>query len=265
MMELGTCTSVFGHRNILTPARLRQLRSSGITWLELSCLQSLHVNIYDNEQLRSLGRAIKDLGLRVWTVHAPFCPIAMADRPSREAGIRIIERTAALRRWFDFEIMVLHPGTDDPRGDKTHETRWFRQSLAAAVKRTGDIKIAIETMGPGLGGVTAEMRALLADTDPARVGVCLDTGHTHQVTDVAACIRGLGDRIMTLHVHDNNGKSDQHALPFRGTINWRSVSAALADIGYRGVFMYEAGATGKSPRELFKEMRESFRKIVKWI
>ena len=32
-----------------------------------------------------------------------------------------------------------------------------------------------------------------------------------------------GDKLIALHLHDNDGISDQHLLPFDGTVNWKNI------------------------------------------
>ena len=72
---------------------------------------------------------------------------------------------------------------------------------------------------------------------------CLDIGHAPLVgVDPAELIRALGkDRLKALHVHDVDGKSDLHTMPYCSKINWDSVCAALKEIGYEGDFTYEIG------------------------
>ena len=78
-------------------------------------------------------------------------------------------------------------------------------------------------------------------------GVCMDTGHTNKSLPYpgqptpAEAIRRLGDRIKVLHLHDNDTLTDQHKIPGTGTIDWKSVIAALRDIRYDGVYNLEIG------------------------
>ena len=37
----------------------------------------------------------------------------------------------------------------------------------------------------------------------------------------------LGDRIVSMHVHDNHGTKDEHLWPGDGTIDWPAVREAL--------------------------------------
>lgn len=69
---------------------------------------------------------------------------------------------------------------------------------------------------------------------------CWDTGHGN-MTDVPQdeSIRILGKHLRALHIQDNNGGSDQHLMPFGGTVNFDSLLHGLLDTGYDGYFTYE--------------------------
>lgn len=69
---------------------------------------------------------------------------------------------------------------------------------------------------------------------------CLDIGHMNiHAINPADSIRTLKDRIEILHVHDNNGISDQHSPIGFGIIDWNDVASALKEINYKGVFSLE--------------------------
>ncbi len=73
---------------------------------------------------------------------------------------------------------------------------------------------------------------------------CMDTGHTNAAIDAGFLsagnfIRMFGARTKVLHLHDNNGCSDQHLIPGQGTINWKDTFNALEEVGYNGVYNYE--------------------------
>lgn len=76
-----------------------------------------------------------------------------------------------------------------------------------------------------------------------RVFACVDVGHAIAVSqDPATMIRALGKRVRLLHIHDNDGRVDNHAIPFspsNNSINWDSVCKALAEIGFEGEFNFE--------------------------
>ena len=59
------------------------------------------------------------------------------------------------------------------------------------------------------------------------VGVCLDLGHANITVGTADAIATLGNRIATVHVHDNHGTKDEHLWPGSGTIDWPATAKAL--------------------------------------
>lgn len=85
-----------------------------------------------------------------------------------------------------------------------------------------------------------------------RFGFCLDIGHLLLLgIDPCNAIEELGDRLVTLHVHDNDGIGDNHTAPFTGVCNWNRVIKGLRAIGYKGTLNYETeGFNSKFPKEL---------------
>lgn len=77
---------------------------------------------------------------------------------------------------------------------------------------------------------------------------CVDSGHAHAAVGggypaIGDHIRVFKDYIRVLHLHDNNGESDQHLLPGQGTINWKELFETLKEIGYDGYINYELSLT----------------------
>lgn len=64
-------------------------------------------------------------------------------------------------------------------------------------------------------------------------GICFDFGHAHlQGVSMGDAIRKVGKRLRVTHVHDNNGRKDQHLPIGKGTLPWDTVRSALRDISY---------------------------------
>ena len=80
-----------------------------------------------------------------------------------------------------------------------------------------------------------ELVELMDRIDRENVKICLDSGHMHYMgVSAATAVGQLADRVAALHLHDNDTYSDQHLLPFCGTIDWTELMAALAKAGYQG-------------------------------
>lgn len=72
------------------------------------------------------------------------------------------------------------------------------------------------------------------------VKVCLDVGHANVLgVNLYDTVTMLGDRLIALHLHDNDGTGDQHRLPFSGTADWDGFCRGLAEIGFTGSLSLE--------------------------
>ncbi len=61
--------------------------------------------------------------------------------------------------------------------------------------------------------------------------------------DPAEMIRTLGgDRVTSLHIHDNAHKQDDHTLPYLGKLDWEAITCALGEIDYQGDFTFEVSS-----------------------
>jgi len=89
--------------------------------------------------------------------------------------------------------------------------------------------------------------------DSPYLKACMDIGHANMVNCEGAShfIRSLKDRIVCLHVHDNDLYDDQHTLPYLGDADWDKITTDLKEIGYNGHFTFEeVGFMNGFPNEL---------------
>lgn len=96
------------------------------------------------------------------------------------------------------------------------------------------------------------------------MGFCLDTGHANLTgLDIESFINILGKRIKVLHIHDNDGVSDLHQVPFTFTkeryglpgLDWEGFIRGMASISFDGVLSFETAPVLKSfPSELHDDV-----------
>lgn len=89
--------------------------------------------------------------------------------------------------------------------------------------------------------VVEEQIALIDSFNDPAVGATWDFGHAQLVyNDQAPALRKLGHRLRATHVQENDGKGDDHLIPFiRGKTKWETLMPILKEIGYEGDFTYE--------------------------
>jgi sugar phosphate isomerase/epimerase len=98
----------------------------------------------------------------------------------------------------------------------------------------------------------------------ADAGICLDFGHAHIDGDVVDAIETVSEHLIATHVHDNGGRSDDHLLPFDGTIDWPAALTAVLKIGYDGPFMLELNPRG-STKETLARARQARQRMEQFL
>lgn len=105
------------------------------------------------------------------------------------------------------------------------------------------------------------MLKLIEDVGEDSFGAVLDTGHLHAAKEMLPLsIEKLGNRIIYVHVSDNDGGDNYHWTPGKGTINWDSVFKALRKHNYKGYIAIDVG--GHDIRDRLDEEVLEARKFI---
>lgn len=191
----------------------------------------------------AFARRIRQVGLDNGIVcnqsHAPFPSGVMGDYLKR-----VIECTAEAGG----KICVVHP--DNNKTPEENAQMYWK--LLPFAKEHG-VKIAAENVWSWDSEKDEACFAACATpdsfcahlnvvNDPA-FAACLDIGHAEMRglgTSAVEMIHALGDRLLTLHIHDNDQWHDSHQIPFSMKIDFEAVLLALKEIGYHGYFTLES-------------------------
>ena len=209
-----------------------------------------------------LGNFARENGINICQAHAPF-PSSFAQEEKNAKRFDEIVRSMKNAACLGAPMIVVHPCTHldysaEGNAEKLYDFNLdFYRRLAPYAREFG-IKIAIENIGHVSVTSTPErLNRLYDDLNDPVFTVCLDVGHCLlQDVDPAETIRKIGHRLADgcTHIHDNCGNADEHNLPYYGIVEWESVMEALADIGYRGNFSYEASRFIKDiPSQLYPD------------
>jgi len=209
---------------------------------------------------KDLRRFADSIGLMIYQTHGRM-RIYMADPKKNADCLENARRDLLATSALGVECCVMHGvttsemGADaDPQTMRDMNYELFSKILVWA--KQYNVKVATETFGfcskldvPEFFSQAKEFKAtydrITADGDNADYfKVCVDTGHTNSTSrfdgvQVGDFIRMMGDAVVCLHMHDNDGFSDQHRFPYMGTIDWEDTLNALDEIGYKGVFNLE--------------------------
>lgn len=213
-------------------------------------------NDYAGFDFTAAAREAVRAGVRLWSLHLPFLPFKEIDISSLDGTVRahtVAQNSEIIRRGAAVGIdkFVIHPSgepiADAQRADRMRAAKQSLSELADVCETAGATLCVEDLPRTCLGHSIADMQMLLEDP---RLFCCFDTNHI-TVEKPQDVIRALGARIITLHVSDFDFVNERHWLPGEGKIDWSAVTAALRDIGYDGVWMYEIGLA--CPKTIYRD------------
>jgi sugar phosphate isomerase/epimerase len=104
------------------------------------------------------------------------------------------------------------------------------------------ITLAVENMPSDLGFLLEtpeDFEKLFQAIDSRSVGIAFDVGHANTHGNTSNFINRLMDRIVHVHVHDNDGSSDSHEPIGQGTVHWRQLLRRLEQERFNGMIIVE--------------------------
>jgi sugar phosphate isomerase/epimerase len=193
----------------------RQHVSELADWFSSNSLTpfSMHAPLYPD---REMGRA-----------GAPAVNVLHPEKARRIDSMDEIKRALEAAELIPFKNLVMHLGEREDRwSPRTMEYAETALEHLGAFARPLGVRLLVENL---LSDATTpeHLMTILEMGHLPNVGVCLDVGHAHINQSVVEAIGTLGNRIASVHVHDNHGAKDEHLWPGDGTIDWPAAAKAL--------------------------------------
>ncbi len=212
---------------------LRRIADAGFTHVHW-CHQWNTDFLYDHAEICQIARWFKDFGLTLTDLHASLgvekCWVSPREY-EREAGVALVANRIAMTARLGGDVIIMHTG-NEPRAETDRARFWTQlgRSLDALepVARDHGVRIAIENTND-----FPIIRRLLADHGPDYLGLCYDCGHGNMLPDGLGELEELKDRLIAVHLHDNDGQGDQHLPPFTATVDWEGLAKIMARSAYR--------------------------------
>lgn len=271
-MQFGISTHLY-HDQRLTRDHLAQIAGYGFEAIELFATRS-HFDYHDAAAIERLAVWLGETGLRLHSIHAPILEsygtgsgiafsTASSDAGRRQAAVREAEAAMTVLDRIPAGFVVVHLGTPASKagpGDNSRAAaaRSLEEIDRAAGRRHA--RVAVEVIPNALSSADALVALIDRDFDGSTVGVCMDFGHAHLLGGVADAIEVAAEHLITTHVHDNRGRSDDHLVPYQGTIDWPSALVTMQKIGYDGTYLLELANAG-DPAAVLEEARRARQRI----
>ena len=211
-----------------------------------------------------LRMARKVFGVTLESMHAPFLLTCNLYSPDESARVKAIERLKeAMADAADLEIPILIVHTHRT-GDPDEILPAGQRSYVELLDAVSDmpVRLAVENTP----GSIALLEWVLSEFPADQVGLCYDSSHDWIGPGQRfELLSRWSDRLLTTHISDNHGQSDDHLPPGEGCIDWQAFAAAFPWKSYKGYFMLEPLMTNSAftdPAEFLRKSRDGAKKIL---
>lgn len=257
---------------------LVEIAAHGFEAVEVFAVRS-HFDYHDRRAALALAEWLDDTRLTLHSFHAPIAAdyvkgtwregytLAAADESRRKQAVE--ETTAALRlaTLVPYQVLVLHCGVPEPHGQAAdnHVPSMVRslEELAPIAAGAG-VRLAVEIIPNALSTAASLVDLLESEIEAGDLGICMDVGHARLMGDVVDAIETCSGHLVTTHLHDNRGRTDDHLVPGQGVVDWDATLLAFQKVGYDGAWMFElAVAAERRPvLERAVKARERFESLL---
>lgn len=238
-MELVLSTHLFvQHR--LTAVWLERVIDAGFSAIEIFCARQ-HIDYGDRGQLAELGHWFRDSPLKMHALHSPMYSddvwgrsgpqsvnnITHSTKAKRIAVVDEIKRAIEIAEYVPFRYLIQHIGV----GGDEFDQRKFDAAFASLEEirvfaSQRDVEVLLENTPNELSSAQ-RLNEFLGQTH-LNLNYCFDIGHAHMGQGIEAEFELMKERIRSTHLHDNDGREDQHLFPGKGTIDWGKAMRLLS-------------------------------------
>jgi sugar phosphate isomerase/epimerase len=181
---------------------------------------------------------IRNANLKLENVHLPFEGIntIWEDNLNGQEMYNLYSSCIDECKIFEIPTAVLHitSGNNPPPFGEIGLNR-FKRLIEKAEKH--GLNIAIENLRK-----IEYLDYIFNNIESSRLKFCYDSGHENCYMPEIDLLGKYGNKLIALHLHDNDGTADQHLLPFNGTVNWKNIMEKLKKLEYKGSLALEIDA-----------------------
>ena len=217
------------------------------------------------EYANKILKCMTDNGITGNQAHAPFAFVYGDDISTNNSHYEKIVKAIEFASIIKTEYIIIHCINTNNKEDLYSYNREFYKSLEKYSKKF-NILIAVENLFEkdekrgcwrGVLGTPYILSEFIKSLSSDRFVACLDLGHSAiSGIEPEDFIKNMDSKLLkTLHVHDNDYRSDKHYLPYTGSFNWNKIMEALKKSKYEGDLTLEVfGLLKNYPTELLPEI-----------
>lgn len=207
---------------------------------------SRHNYYPDKNKLSNLINMADGYNLQIESAHAPFGGDYDLAHSSSIKRQKAVDNTLDFMNYLshnDIPMVIIHPH-HFLKVTKENAFQLAAESIKTIVcNKPANIKIAVENLPDKRGSWIADQ--LLSMFGQSDFGFCYDSSHENMSGEPFHLLKKHYSRLITCHLSDNNGSSDEHLVPGDGNIDWSRTSFYLNKAESFRNILFEVGTGEK--------------------
>lgn len=198
-----------------------------------------HDFIYTQSEIQHVANIMKELHLSIYDIHGSagtekswFSTIEY----KRHAGVEIAKNRIEMCKALGGSVVVMH--IPILNSENLGQWRQLKKSLSElekfCIKKSVKIAVENEPFDDFIG-----IKELFLEYGPEFIGLCYDSGHGNIGGRGLEYLDSIKERLISLHLHDNNSLDDQHNPIFTGTVDWKKLARIISESPYRKFLTFE--------------------------
>ncbi len=261
MLEIGIQSRGIIRENVIDEG-YKKIKQAGMTCIDYNIISPENQEKLEVLYFRKHKECAAKHSLRFSQVHAPIIRYH-PEQPERMAYIlEEMKKSIEICGLLESPYLVIHPydlafeiGKDK---EKKINLKFFEALAKTAIQHK--VVICIENMPckkhgrlwEGSFSDAAEavnyIKILNEKAGKECFGACFDVGHANVLgKNLREEVRKLGNHLKVLHIHDNDGATDAHQMPYSFsnaksglcTTDWSGFLLGLREIDFKGVLSFE--------------------------
>ncbi|MCK4858411.1 MAG: sugar phosphate isomerase/epimerase [candidate division Zixibacteria bacterium] len=221
--------------------QLIELEDTVFTAISLGA-NTVHSGYLHRQGQRKLLALSEKHRLEIDSLHVPFTrgyDLSHADSESRMAAVCRVALCLAAAVELTCPTAIVHLNHFSPKGYQQNVDSLL-YSLDVLIESAENMKINIAAENL-YDSISLEfLERALAEFKSERFGFCYDSSHDLlSGNEPYRILEKYADRLLAVHLSDNDGREDCHWISFTGQVDWERICSILKESGYSGSLLLE--------------------------
>ena len=229
---------------------IKELHAAGFKYIDLSMYSFTRDCVYMQKdwerETDKLNDLAEKLGMKFVQAHSQGGNGISEDKAHVDFLIETTIRSIEICQKLGIKNTVVHSGCADgiSKEEWFEKNKAFYEKLLPTAEKCGVNVLCENSTKINMGDMYyinsgKDMREFIDYVGHPLFHGCWDTGHANCEGSQYDEIKTLGKELYAIHYNDNRNQSDEHIMPYLGTLNHDEIMNALIDVDFKGYFTLE--------------------------